>query len=77
MTSSSALIARGVNPREMMPRVWVCSGASWLMITNRVSSTASRVAVSGYRMIAPFSRLEKTLLFFETAATSACLLTAQ
>jgi hypothetical protein len=27
---------------------------------------------SGKRMIAPFSQLEKTLLFFETAATSAC-----
>jgi hypothetical protein len=55
MISSSALIARGVNPREMIWRVAVCSGASWLMITKRVSSTDSRVAVSGNRMIAPFS----------------------
>ena len=61
----------------MIERSWVCSGASWLMITTWVISTDSRVAVSGLRMITPFSRLENTLLFFETAATSACLVTAQ
>ena len=77
MTSSSAPITRGVKPREMILRVRVCSGASWLMRTTRVISTESRVAVSGSRMIAPFSQLEKTAEFFETAETSACLVTAQ
>ena len=40
-------------------------------------STWSRVMSGANRMIAPFSWLEKSLLFLETAATSACLLTAQ
>lgn len=56
---------RGEAARDY-PRVWVCSGASWLISTTRVISTDSRVLVSGSRMIAPFCQPEKTLLFFET-----------
>ena len=37
----------------------------------------TRVAVSGSRMMAPFSQLEKTAEFFDTAETSACEVTAQ
>ena len=77
MISSSAPIARGVKPREMICRVAVCSGGSWLISITRCISTCSRSIPSGKRMIAPFSALEKSLLFFETAATSACLVTAQ
>ena len=76
MMSSSAPIARGVKPREMIWRVLVCSGGSWLISITRCSSTCSRSMPSWNRMIAPFSAVEKSLLFLETAATSACLLTA-
>ncbi len=41
------------------------------------TSTCSRVISGEKRMIAPFSWVEKSLLFLDTAATSACLLTAQ
>ena len=41
------------------------------------SSTWSRVMSAEKRMIAPFSWVEKSLLFLETAATSSCLLIAQ
>ncbi len=77
MISSRAPIARGVNMREMMCRVAVCSGGSWLSSITRCISTISRSIPSWKRMIAPFSELEKFLLSFETAATSACLDTAQ
>ena len=77
MTSSRAPIARGVKPREMIARNAVWSGASWLMITTWVISTDSRVVVSGIRMIAPFSWLEKILLFLDTQATSSCRVIAQ
>ncbi len=70
-------MARGVNPREMIWRVLVWSGGSWLISITRCSSTCSRSMPSWNRMIAPFSMLEKSLLFFDTAATSACLLTAK
>ena len=61
----------------MICRVAVCSGGSWLIRITRCSSTCSRVMPSGKRMIAPFSGVEKSLLFLETAETSACLVTAQ
>ena len=77
MSSSSALMARGVKPRLMIWRIRVCSGASWLMIITRWSSTWSRSIPSLKRMIAPFSMELKLLLSLETAETSACLLTAQ
>ena len=55
MISSSAAIDRGVNAREMMWRVAVCSGGSWLIRITRWSSTCSRDIPSEKRMIAPFS----------------------
>ena len=75
--SCRAPIARGVKPREMMPRTLVWSGGSMLISITRCASTWSRVMSGANRMIAPFSAVEKSLLFFDTAATSACLLTAQ
>ena len=39
-------IARGVKPRETMPRSLVCCGGSMLSMTNRCSSICSRVAPS-------------------------------
>ena len=77
MISSSAPIERGVKPREMIWRVEVCSGGSWLSSITRCISTISRSIPSWKRMIAPFSAAEKFLLSLETAATSACLETAQ
>ena len=68
---------RGVNPRLISWRVLVCTGGSWLISMICCSSTWSRVMSGLNRMIAPFSWLEKSLLFLETAAMSACLLTAQ
>ena len=68
---------RGVNPRLISWRVLVWIGGSWLISMICCISTWSRVMSGLNRMIAPFSWLEKSLLFFETAATSACLLTAQ
>ncbi len=76
-TSWRALIERGVNPRLISWRVRVCTGGSWLISMICCSSIWSRVMSGPNRMIAPFSALEKSLLFLETAATSACLLTAQ
>ena len=77
MISSSAPIERGVKPRLMICRVVVCSGGSWLSSITRWNSTISRSIPSWKRMIAPFSALEKFLLSFDTALTSACLDTAQ
>ena len=76
MTSSSALIDLGVNPREMIARWAVWSGGSWLIRISRCISTCSRVIPSENRMIAPFSAVDQSLLFLEMAETSACLLTA-
>ncbi len=76
-TSSSAPMARGVKPRAMIERSAVWTGASWLRTTTCVISSDSRVAVSGRRMIAPFTWLEKTLLFLDTSEMSSCLVTAQ
>ena len=77
MISSSAPIERGVKPREMICRVAVCSGGSWLMSITRCSSTISRSIPSWKRMMAPFSQVDQFLLSLETAETSACLDTAQ
>ena len=76
-TSCWALIERGVKPRLMIWRILVWSGGSWLISMMRWNSTWSRVMSGANRMIAPFSWLEKSLLFLDTADTSACLLTAQ
>ena len=76
-TSCIALIERGVKPRLMICRVLVCSGGSWLISMMLCISTWSRVMSGANRMIAPFSWLEKSLLFLDTADTSACLLSAQ
>ena len=51
-------IARGVKPRETMPRSLVCCGGSMLSSTNRCSSICSRVEPSACRMIAVFSQVE-------------------
>ena len=70
-------MARGVNARETIWRSLVWSGASWLMSRNRVCSTPSR-SISGLnRMITPSWNAEKFVESFDTAATSACLLSAQ
>ena len=66
-----------MNPRLISWRVLVWIGGSWLISMICWSSTWSRVMSGLNRMIAPFSWLDQSLLFFETAATSSCLLTAQ
>ncbi len=77
MICSSCAIDRGVNARDTMCRMAVCSGGSWLRIITRCSSSEARSMPSGNRMIAPFSAFEKRLLSFDTAATSAWPVTAQ
>ena len=58
----------------MICRVLVWSGGSWLTSITLCSSTCSRVMSAANRMITPFSLAEKSLLFFDTAAMSACSL---
>ena len=70
-------MARGVKPRETMPRSLVCCGGSMLSMTNRCSSICSRVAPSACRMIAVFSHVEYVSLSREISTTSACLVTTQ
>jgi len=70
-------IARGVKPRDTIPRSLVCCGGSMLSMTNRCSSICSRVVPSWCRMIAVFSQVEYVSLSRETATMSACLVTAQ
>ncbi len=77
MISSSSLIDRGVKPREMIWRVVLCSGLSWLIMITRCISTCSRSMPSENRMIAPFSAFDQSLLFFEIAETSACFVMAK
>lgn len=72
IVSSSSAIERGVKPREMIARVAVCSGGSWLMRITRWSSICSRSISLGNRMIAPFSYVDQFLLSWEITATSSC-----
>ena len=77
MVSSSSAIERGVKPREMIARVAVCSGGSWLIRITRCSSICSRSISPGNRMIAPFSAVDQFLLSLEIAETSSWRVTAQ
>ena len=51
-------MARGVNPRETMPRSLVCSGGSMLSRMNRCISIDSRGMPSVKRISAVFSQDE-------------------
>ena len=77
IVSSSSAIERGVKPRLTIARCWVWCGGSWLSRIVRCSSICSRCIPSEKRMIAPFSSVDQSLEFFETAATSACRVTAK
>ena len=76
-SSCRALTARGVNARATIWRSLVWSGASWLMSRNPVCSRSSLVISGAKRMITPLAAAEKSVLFLETAATSAWVLIAQ
>ena len=71
------LIARGVKPRDTMPRSVVCCGGSMLSMMSRCSMSVSSVTGCPCRMIAVFASLENTLLPLEASSTSACLVTTQ
>ncbi len=51
-------IARGVKPRDTMPRSLVCWGGSMLSMMSRCIPSDSPVTVCACRMIAVFSSLE-------------------
>ena len=70
-------MARGVKPRETMPRSLVCSGGSMLSRMYRCSSMDSRGMPSVKRISAVFSHDEYTSGVLETARMSACRVTAQ
>ena len=69
--------ARGVKPRDTMPRTLVCSGGSMLSRITRCISIASRSMPSSKRMSAVFSQLENRSLRRETSMMSACRVTTQ
>ena len=70
-------MARGVNPRETMPRIRVCWGGSMLSRMIPCMSMDSRGVPSLNRISAVFLVEEKTSGVLDTARMSACLVTAQ
>ena len=70
-------MARGVKARDTICRSLVWSGASWLMRRKPDCSRSSLVMPGAKRMMTPLAWVEKSVWFFDTAATSACLLSAQ
>ena len=78
IVSSSSLMERsGVKPREMIARVWVCSGGSWLIRITRCISIILAGHLVGEADDRAVLGVDESLLFFEIAETSSWRVTAQ